>query len=66
MFVPYILLIEFSKLTLINKQGKVEELLVKKADLEATIENLEEKGKEMKDVLQIREVWINNDSNMSL
>lgn len=56
MFVPYILLIEFSKLTLINKQGKVEELLVKKADLEATIENLEEKGKEMKDVLQIREV----------
>ncbi|NXX42096.1 SYCP1 protein, partial [Tricholaema leucomelas] len=34
---------------------KVEELLVKKADLEATIENLEERGKEMKDVLQIRE-----------
>ncbi|KAM9185134.1 synaptonemal complex protein 1 [Mergus octosetaceus] len=35
--------------------GKVEELLAKKKDLEATVENLQERGKEMKNILQIRE-----------
>ncbi|NXV17894.1 SYCP1 protein, partial [Cepphus grylle] len=35
--------------------GKVEGLLVKKKDLEATVENLQEREKEMKNVLQIRE-----------
>eukprot|EP00075_Anas_platyrhynchos_P011555 XP_027300808.1 synaptonemal complex protein 1 isoform X4 [Anas platyrhynchos] len=35
--------------------GKVEELLGKKKDLEATVENLQERGKEMKNILQIRE-----------
>ncbi|NXI73545.1 SYCP1 protein, partial [Anseranas semipalmata] len=35
--------------------AKVEELLVKKKDLEATVENLQERGKEMKNILQIRE-----------
>uniref|UniRef100_A0A8C3BJ99 Synaptonemal complex protein 1 n=1 Tax=Cairina moschata TaxID=8855 RepID=A0A8C3BJ99_CAIMO len=34
---------------------KVEELLGKKKDLEATVENLQERGKEMKNILQIRE-----------
>lgn len=58
MFVPYILCIEFSKLSFANvlKQGKVEGLLVKKKDLETTVENLQEREKEMKNVLQIREV----------
>ncbi|XP_054251853.1 synaptonemal complex protein 1 [Indicator indicator] len=40
--------------------GKVEGLLVKKADLEATIENLQEREKEMKNVLQIREQEIHD------
>ncbi|NXP70876.1 SYCP1 protein, partial [Ramphastos sulfuratus] len=39
---------------------KAEGLLVKKADLEATMEKLQERGKEMKDVLQIREQEIND------
>ncbi|XP_035203145.1 synaptonemal complex protein 1 isoform X1 [Oxyura jamaicensis] len=40
--------------------GKVEELLGKKKDLEATVENLQERGKEMKNILQIREKEIND------
>ncbi|XP_047927098.1 synaptonemal complex protein 1 isoform X3 [Anser cygnoides] len=35
--------------------GKAEELLEKKKDLDATVENLQERGKEMKNILQIRE-----------
>ncbi|NXK72056.1 SYCP1 protein, partial [Amazona guildingii] len=35
--------------------GKVEALLVKKQDLEATLEDLQEREKEMENVLQIRE-----------
>lgn len=38
------------------KQGKVEGLLVKKKDLEATVEDLQNREKETKNVLQIREV----------
>jgi len=58
MFVPYILFIEFSKLSFTDvlKQGKVEGLLVKKKDLEATVENLQKREEETKNVLQIREV----------
>lgn len=58
MFVPWIQCIEFSELSFINvlKQGKVEGLLVEKKDLEATVENLQEREKEVKNVLQIREV----------
>ncbi|KAF1454634.1 Synaptonemal complex protein 1, partial [Spheniscus mendiculus] len=40
--------------------GKVEGLLVKKKDLEATVENLQEREKEMKNVLQIREKEIHD------
>ncbi|XP_009868988.1 PREDICTED: synaptonemal complex protein 1, partial [Apaloderma vittatum] len=40
--------------------GKVEGLLVKKEDLEATIENLQEREKETKNVLQIREKEIHD------
>ncbi|NWX48495.1 SYCP1 protein, partial [Steatornis caripensis] len=40
--------------------GKVEGLLVKKKDLEATVENLNEREKEMKNVLQIREKEIHD------
>ncbi|XP_010115287.1 PREDICTED: synaptonemal complex protein 1, partial [Chlamydotis macqueenii] len=40
--------------------GKVEELLVKKKGLEATVENLQEREKEMKNVLQIREKEIDD------
>ncbi|KAM6333160.1 synaptonemal complex protein 1 [Alca torda] len=40
--------------------GKVEGLLVKKKDLEATVENLQEGEKEMKNVLQIREKEIHD------
>lgn len=57
--VPQALLcIGFSKLSFINvlKQGKAEEVLAKKKDLEATVENLQERGKEMKNILQVREV----------
>ncbi|KAF1581661.1 UNVERIFIED_CONTAM: Synaptonemal complex protein 1, partial [Eudyptes pachyrhynchus] len=39
---------------------KVEGLLVKKKDLEATVENLQEREKEMKNVLQIREKEIHD------
>ncbi|KFU84437.1 Synaptonemal complex protein 1 [Chaetura pelagica] len=35
--------------------GKIEGLLVKKKDLEATVENFQEREKEMKNVLQVRE-----------
>lgn len=48
------------------KQVKVEELLGKKKDLEATVENLQERGKEMKNILQIREVRIKGDPNIFL
>ncbi|XP_019325858.1 PREDICTED: synaptonemal complex protein 1 [Aptenodytes forsteri] len=40
--------------------GKVEGLLVKKKDLEATVENLQEREEEMKNVLQIREKEIHD------
>ncbi|XP_009886784.1 PREDICTED: synaptonemal complex protein 1 [Charadrius vociferus] len=40
--------------------GKVEGLLVKKKDLEATVENLQEREKEIKNVLQIREKEIHD------
>ncbi|KAK1187152.1 SYCP1 protein, partial [Pygoscelis papua] len=40
--------------------GKVEGLLVKKKGLEATVENLQEREKEMKNVLQIREKEIHD------
>ncbi|NXE23602.1 SYCP1 protein, partial [Ardeotis kori] len=40
--------------------GKVEELLVKKKGLEATVENLQEREKEMKNALQIREKEIDD------
>ncbi|KFP55984.1 Synaptonemal complex protein 1 [Cariama cristata] len=40
--------------------GKVEGLLVKKKDLEATVENLQERETEMKNVLQIREKEIHD------
>ncbi|NXX11415.1 SYCP1 protein, partial [Podargus strigoides] len=40
--------------------GKVEGLLVKKKDLEATVENLQEREKEMKNVLQINEKEIHD------
>ncbi|KFW89827.1 Synaptonemal complex protein 1, partial [Phalacrocorax carbo] len=40
--------------------GKVEGLLVKKKDLEATVENLQEREKETKNVLQIREKEIHD------
>ncbi|KAF1523102.1 Synaptonemal complex protein 1, partial [Eudyptula albosignata] len=40
--------------------GKVEGLLVKKKDLETTVENLQEREKEMKNVLQIREKEIHD------
>ncbi|XP_032843167.2 synaptonemal complex protein 1 [Tyto alba] len=40
--------------------GKVEGLLVKKIDLEATVENLQEREKEMKNILQIREEEIHD------
>ncbi|NWH61808.1 SYCP1 protein, partial [Geococcyx californianus] len=40
--------------------GKAEELLVKKKDLEATVENLQEREKETRDVLQIREKEIHD------
>ncbi|NXY73207.1 SYCP1 protein, partial [Glareola pratincola] len=40
--------------------GKVEGLLVKKKDLEATVENLQEREKEAKNVLQIREKEIHD------
>ncbi|XP_009573163.1 PREDICTED: synaptonemal complex protein 1 [Fulmarus glacialis] len=40
--------------------GKVEGLLVKKKDLEATVENLQEREKEKKNVLQIREKEIHD------
>ncbi|XP_075581399.1 synaptonemal complex protein 1 [Pelecanus crispus] len=40
--------------------GKVEALLVKKEDLEATVENLQEREKEMKNALQIREKEIHD------
>ncbi|NXJ47844.1 SYCP1 protein, partial [Spizaetus tyrannus] len=40
--------------------GKVEGLLVEKKDLEATVENLQEKEKEIKNVLQIREKEIHD------
>ncbi|NWS74395.1 SYCP1 protein, partial [Crotophaga sulcirostris] len=40
--------------------GKAEGLLVKKKDLEATLENLQEREKEMKHVLQIREKEIHD------
>ncbi|NXE06629.1 SYCP1 protein, partial [Lophotis ruficrista] len=40
--------------------GKVEELLVKKKGLEATVENLQEREKETKNVLQIREKEIDD------
>lgn len=58
MFVPYMLWIDFSKLSFTNllKQGKIEGLLVKKKDLEVTVENLQEREKEIKNFLQIREV----------
>ncbi|NXK20024.1 SYCP1 protein, partial [Arenaria interpres] len=39
---------------------KVEGLLVKKKDLESTVENLQEREKEMKNILQIREKEIND------
>ncbi|NXC40079.1 SYCP1 protein, partial [Penelope pileata] len=35
--------------------GKIEELLVKKRDLETAVENFQEREKEMKNILQIRE-----------
>ncbi|NXW13862.1 SYCP1 protein, partial [Circaetus pectoralis] len=40
--------------------GRVEGLLVKKKDLEATVENLQEREKETKNVLQIREKEIHD------
>ncbi|NWS55108.1 SYCP1 protein, partial [Chunga burmeisteri] len=40
--------------------GKAEGLLVKKKDLEATVENLQERETEMKNVLQIREKEIHD------
>ncbi|NXG84298.1 SYCP1 protein, partial [Stercorarius parasiticus] len=40
--------------------GKVEGLLVKKKDLEATVENLQEREKETENVLQIREKEIHD------
>ncbi|XP_009984569.1 PREDICTED: synaptonemal complex protein 1, partial [Tauraco erythrolophus] len=40
--------------------GKVEGLLVKKKDLEATVENLQEREKETKSILQIREKEIHD------
>ncbi|NXV91817.1 SYCP1 protein, partial [Calonectris borealis] len=40
--------------------GKVEGLLVKKKDLEATVENLQKREKETKNVLQIREKEIHD------
>ncbi|KAM9595990.1 synaptonemal complex protein 1 [Morphnus guianensis] len=40
--------------------GKVEGLLVEKKDLEATVENLQEREKEIKNVLQIREKEIHD------
>ncbi|XP_010153488.1 PREDICTED: synaptonemal complex protein 1, partial [Eurypyga helias] len=40
--------------------GRVEGLLVKKEDLEAAVENLQEREKEMKNVLQIREKEIHD------
>ncbi|NXS90829.1 SYCP1 protein, partial [Jacana jacana] len=40
--------------------GKVEELLVKKQHLEATVANLQEREKEMENVLQIREKEIHD------
>lgn len=64
-FVPY----SFNFLNIfinVLKQGKVEELLGKKKDLEATVENLQERGKEMKNILQIREVRIKGDPNIFL
>lgn len=64
-FVPY----SFNFLNIfinVLKQGKVEELLGKKKDLEATVENLQERGKEMKNILQIREVRIKCDPNIFL
>lgn len=64
-FVPY----SFNFLNIfinVLKQVKVEELLGKKKDLEATVENLQERGKEMKNILQIREVRIKGDPNIFL
>lgn len=57
-FLPYVLCVEFSdmRFTDVLKQGKVEALLVKKQDLEATLEDLQKREKETKNVLQIREV----------
>ncbi|KAM7082330.1 LOW QUALITY PROTEIN: synaptonemal complex protein 1 [Ciconia maguari] len=40
--------------------GKVEGLLVKKKDLEATVENLQEREEEMKNILKIREKEIHD------